>query len=273
MHGTLTASHTVQLQEFYPDAKRNLSIPRTSELFLPDQWTKVFARGLLTRDFANKTVLEVGVGTGINMAGTILRKDTPAAFIGTDICSNAVYASGKLASAQGWNVELITSDLIKDVPSAILQNTDHIFACIPQVPSEKDLTEGDNFAHYYKPEGSQWDEYGLGLNSALLEQANARAPQAEVTLNLSGRPGIGKLRELFQHHGRCAEIAHVEMVAQHAETSVASLAAMEGNGHEDFEFFGDINGNEAINAGEAERRRVNNESVFHKIYVLSAPSL
>lgn len=270
MHGSLPVSHVVCLDEFYPDVSRNIIIPRPSDLFLPDQWTKVFARGLLTRDFAGKSVLEVGVGTGINMAGFLERRHPVASYIGTDICDKAVYASGILAVDNGWDVELMTSDLLTNVPDSLLQNVENIFACIPQVPTERDLTQGDNFAHYYKGTGSYWDSYGLGLNSALIKQATQRAPQAELTLNLSGRPGIDKLRELFDYHGRLGDVAYEEMVPQHEGTSVASLARMEGNGHADFEFYGDEGGHEKINAAEAERRRVDGTPVFHKIYVLTA---
>ncbi len=273
MHGTLKASHVVTLDQFYPDATRNIHIPRPADLFLPDQWTEVFARGILTRAFEGKTVLEVGVGTGINMAGLLARQYPVARYIGTDICDKAVFASGILAVDNGWDVELVTSDLLKDVPDAVLQNVENIFACIPQVPTERDLSQGDNFAHYYKGTGSYWDKYGLGLNSSLLQEATKRAPQAEVTLNLSGRPGVDTLRELFSYHGRDFDVVHEEMVPQHAETSVASLAAMEGNGHRAFEFFGDKDGHEHINAGQAEQRRLNGAPVFHKIYVATAQPL
>lgn len=277
MHGTVstaaaiqTPGDIVQLHQFYPDAKRNLSIPRSPDLFLPDQWTEVFARGLLTRDFSDATVLEVGVGTGINMAGLLEINNRAARYIGTDICNNAVTASRILAQDNGWDAQLIASDLLKDVPDALLQQVNHIVACIPQVPTDRNLEEGDNFAHYYKGHNSYWDQYGLGLNSDLLKQAWERVPHASVSLNLSGRPGIDKLRELFDHNQRKAQILHEEMVPQHQGTSIESLAAMEENGHEPFEFFADEDGNTPICAIEAESRRVHHEPVFHKVYVLSA---
>jgi methylase of polypeptide subunit release factors len=270
MHGTLAHAHTVELDQFYPDVTRNITIPRSPELFLPDQWTRVFAKGLLTHAFAGRKVLEVGVGTGINMAGLLAGRIPPSQYVGTDICNNAVSASRILATAQGWDAQLVQSNLLEDVPDDILSRVDHIIACIPQVPSDKPLGEGDNYAHYYKANGSYWDQYGLGLNSRLLKQAWERAPQASVTLNLSGRPGLDKLKELFDYHDRFARVAYEELVPQHTETSIESLAKMEQDGHAPFEFFADADGVEQIGATQAEVRRVNQEPVFHKVYVLSA---
>lgn len=271
MHGIHGTTHVVQLSDFYPDAARNISIPRSSNLFLPDQWTQVFAKGLLTRNFEGRKVLEVGVGTGINMAGLLASFTPPRHYIGTDICDTAVSASRILAGVHGWDTatKVIQSNLLQDLPDDVLSDVDHIIACIPQVPSDKPLNEGDNYAHYYKGNGSYWDQYGLGLNSRLLKQAWDRAPQAHITLNLSGRPGIQKLNELFEYNDRFANVAYEEMVAQHAETSVESLAAMERNGHLPFEFFADPDGHAKIGAIEAERRRINGDGVFHKVYVLT----
>lgn len=270
---------TVHLREFYPDAG-DITIERPSDLFLPDIWTKVFARGLrraanIYNDVANSRILEVGVGTGVNMAGMLTIPCPPRDFIGTDICNNAVSASGRLARDNGWNVRLIASDLLDQVPQDLLNDVTHIVACIPQVPATQtlDITQGDNFAHYYEPTGTNWDEHGLGLNAKLLEQAGKRAPRAAITLNLAGRPCIERLKNMFTHYSRSPEIVHEETVQQHAGTSLASLAAKEKAGHSPFEFFADPAGAHVLSATQAESRRVVGTTIYHKVYVVTAKPL
>lgn len=270
----------VPLRRFYENAA-DIFIHRPSNLFFPDAWTETFAQGIQAlgkKDgFQGRHVLEVGVGIGINALGIMTSPNAPAEFTGTDICDNAVSASAHLARSHGiLNVSMICSDLLKNVDPTLLHRVDHIVACIPQVPVPGTilLNDGDNYAHYYTPTGTQWDEWGLGLNAGLLEQATKLAPQATVTLNLSGRPGIERLKDFFERHNRHARVLFERMVPQHIDTSLAYLAETEKH-HPDlpFEFFADPEGIKRINADQAEARRVNGEPLFHKIYVISAPAL
>lgn len=267
---------TVQLRDFYPRARKDITVPRPSNLFLPDGWTSVLARGLSHITFKDQHVLEVGVGTAINLAGLLTHAfDAPSRFTGTDICNDAITAARQLADREELAAELLVSDLLADVPDTTLATVTHIFACIPQVPkpADVDLSEGDAVAHYYEPSGSAWDDFGLGLNSELIAQATARAPQAALTLNLSGRPGIERLQQLFAAHGRDAIVLHEEIVSQHAETSLEAFAALEAAGHEAFGFYSDAAAADRISATEAEERRINKRPVFHKIHVMSARPL
>ena len=260
----------VSLRSFYANAA-DIEIERPSDLFLPDTWTRVFATGLQKdKTLSGGKVLEIGVGTGVNLAGLLTIPNRPTDFVGTDLCNNAVHASKKLAAAHGLNAKLLASDLLNEVPDDILKNRTHIVACIPQVPADIDLTACDNAAHYYNPTGSNWDKDGLGLNARLLEQVARRAPKAHVTLNLAGRPGIERLHGLFYFHGREPQLLHAETVPQHAGTSLAPLARKEANGHAPFEFFADKKGLQPLNATEAEARRLVEAPVFHKVYVITS---
>lgn len=260
----------VSLRNFYANAA-DIEIERPSDLFLPDTWTRVFATGL-QKDItlSGSHVLEVGVGTGVNLAGLLTIPNRPTDFVGTDLCNNAVRASKKLAQTYSLNARLLASDLLEDVPDTILKDRTHIVACIPQVPADIDLTACDNAAHYYNPTGSNWDKDGLGLNARLLEQVTRRAPKARVTLNLAGRPGIERLHGLFYYHGREPKLLHAQTVPQHAGTSLAPLAKKEANGHAPFEFFADAKGLQPLNASQAETRRIAQAPVFHKVYVITS---
>jgi len=267
----------VDLASFFSAATRNIVIPRQPSVFLPDEWTQTFASGLQvlarsTPDFTRAKVIEVGVGTGIVMAGLLTIDRPPADYIGLDISDDAITAARRLAGEQGWQVLIKKSDLLQDLTAQELAGVQHIVACIPQVPRAIDLNEGDNSAHYYHPLGTYWDTYGLGLNAKLIEQAQSLTPAAHITLNLSGRPGLPRLKALFEQHGYTPAVLHERMVGQHAGTSLESLAALENAGHEAFEFFADEQGQQPLSAREAEFRRLEQQAVFHKVYVVHAPA-
>lgn len=263
---------SVALTDFYNSAAE-ATIPCHTELFVPDEWTKIFAFGLQEIRLQGQIALEVGVGIGVNMAGLMTSQNVPAHFYGTDISTKAIEVSTTLARLLNINATLLRSNLLQDLDKQKLKQVGAVIACIPQVPADLDLSENDNSAHYYTPLGNCWDDYGLGLNAALIEQATEKSPFASITLNLCGRPGINKLIQMFEEFDRSSEIIHSAVIPQHTGTSLASLVHMEENGHLPFEFFKDPNGNHHITAAEAEKRRGVDE-VYHKIYVIhSAPKL
>ncbi len=268
-------SNVIRLKEIFPVATRNMIILRPSNLFDPDEWTIALASGLIKLSqkgfFKEKSIFEVGAGTGVNIAGLRTLPNPPAHIAASDLCADSIRVSAELARMNNWDVPLYHSDLLSQVPDMALRDCDQIIACIPQVPGELDLAKKDNMAHYYRPTGHAWDLFGLGLNARLLEQVAERAPQAGVTLNLSGRPGLERLRMLFMQHGYEPQVTHEAMVSQHMDTSLATLAQLEQNGCQPFEFFEDESGEHPMTAAEAEGRRLETKPVFHKIYVLTAP--
>lgn len=273
----------VLLSKFFPSVSRDLVITRPEELFFPDEWAQCYAAGLTKlperyNDLSSSVFFEVGVGTGVIPAGVLLDpKMSPALVIGSDIKLLAVEETRRLLNGAGLTNRsaFMQSDLLQDVPEDVLRGVDHFTGCIPQVkrPKDVDLTQGDNYAHYYESRGSHWDEFGLDLNAAFIQQATDFAPQSSITLNLSGRAGLPKLLEMFRAFGRDADVLHHEMVPQHGGTSLETMVQVEAETGHAYEFFGEEIGCTGIDATEAEKRRLAHEPVFHKIYVLHAPAL
>ena len=73
---------------------------------------------------------------------------------------------------------------------------------------------------------------------------------------------------MFREYGYKPRVVHGEVIPQHRETSLITLARMESCGQSDFEFFEDRAAQRPINARVAEQRRVAGELVYHKIYVI-----
>ncbi len=265
---------TLPLRRFFANAHDIEIEVDDSKVFVPDPaWSHAFAAGLQAVNFGGKRVAEVGVGSGVNMAGLVLCDRPVASFLGVDIANEAVAASQCLADKHGMNVVLRQSDLIKAVTNKELAGLEEIIGCIPQVPVHPgDIHTAREFSDYYEETGIKEDAYGLGLIAQLLDQVKERAPHAAVTLNIGGRPSMDRIAALYADRGFNYRIVHEEMVRQEPTTSLASLAELEFRGAPDFHLFSDQSGRKEkeINASAAEKLRLAGGPVFHKIYVMRA---
>lgn len=271
----------VDVKDFFPEAPSRL-VPRTKELFFPDSWTQCYAAGLrklpsLYQDFAKQVFCEIGIGTGLIPLGMRSIPGGPAVVIGSDIKMEAVEATRRLLEKAGLRngAPFIQSDLLKDYPPGCLRSIHHFAGCIPQVeaPVAMDIQQSDNSSHYYIPHGNPRDKFGLGLNDDFIAQATEHSPQASITLNLSGRPGLERLTEMFRSHGREPQVLHEVMVSQHIGTSLETLVRHERADGIPYEFYADAQGRRQITASEAEQRRLKGEASHHKIYVVHARAL
>ena len=266
-------------RDLYNGVNSSMQVP--DWVFKPDQWSSAFLRGLrrVAKDLSHLRLWEIGVGSGVNLI--LLRKWVESGtWYYSDYDSRCVpLATANLESARvdlsqyrplpgKWDLTTPPADNGYSAPVA-----DVVFGCLPQVPTEMDLSSGDRIAHYYNPfcyPGSKLHAVGLGLNEALLAQAqNVLTPGGVAILNLGGRPGLLRLKEMFRCSGYQPKVIYEEMIPQHKETSLASFADLEAAGQRDFEFFADTNGFVRINARKAEDRRVSELPVFHKIYVIA----
>mgnify|MGYP001609040835 CR=1 FL=1 len=248
--------------------------------FKPDHWSRAFLSGLtkLAGGWGRLRVWEVGVGTGVNLM--VLRQQSPnTEWYFSDFDDRCVpLAMENLLRGNGDQTGLNplygSWDLVtppKD-DQQVVSKVDVVFGCLPQVPSEAEHLSADWTSHYYDPL-RYWDAHqnalGLGLNEALLARAkDVLVPGGSVVLNLGGRPGLGRLLLLFKDSGYRAEVVHQETIPQHSETSLASLAALEGHGQANFEFFANRECACPLDARTAEARRVGGETVYHNIYVI-----
>ncbi len=246
--------------------------------FRPDQWTAAFLRGLTqhAQSWNGKRVWEIGVGTGGNLVALRFLANG-ATFYFSDFDSRCVpLASRNIATAGASTCRYYplhgSWDLVTAPEGKTAPKVDIIFGCIPQVPSNVDLSARDNVAHYYNPQrypNSHLNPCGLGLVEALLQRApDVLSENGQVVLNLAGRPGIGRLEAMFAACGFASRVLYQTVIAQHKDTSLESLAALEKEGHGDFEFFSDPENCNGINARLAEWRRGRGMPVYHRIYVI-----
>ncbi len=260
-----------------------LDIP--SGAFIPDEWTKAFQDGLKESGLEGCVVLEVGVGTGVNIKFLIEQSGVKKIY-GSDLDPSLPQLASdnmdKLLSPEDrekfvpihGSISLLNNAQLQDM----LKELDVIVACIPQaIRPENVEPSADDMAHYYPKEvfdKNPYNSYALGLNEELLRDAKKIAPETPVILNLGGRVGQAKLLELFTYNGYKPEILHTEIIPQHPGTNLEFYAELEssldGTTDSPFkcEFFSDSEGNELITAQKAEKRRLNKEEVFHKIYVI-----
>ncbi len=278
----------VSLNSIFPNKRilesEDISVPEWA--FRPDHWTTTLLHGLDASDIQGSG-LEVGVGTGCNIIYLLSDNKKIDQIVGSDIDPKAVNLSifnvnncleNQLAKryhsvyeygTESKGVNLLESGIIQR-----LKKLDFIFACIPQVPIPigQEINEGDNISHYFDPITSKAPKnisiYGLNLNYNLLLEAKEKLESdGKIILNLSGRPGKKVLEELFKECGYRSDVLYSVIVPQHLGTSLIELTKAEKEGIP-FEFFSDLDGKHLITVQEAEQRRLNNDGVYHAIYVI-----
>ncbi|WP_033070178.1 methyltransferase domain-containing protein [Thalassospira australica] len=269
--------------------RRYANTPETPDFaFDPeDPWTQTFQEGLARADLRGKTVYEVGVGTGINVA-FILRNCGAARVYGSDLDPRlVVLAESNLRSLSPQHAAYFepvhgsVSLIDTDAARAKIDKTDVVIACIPQVgePSDERLTAfreaqsvklakgaedeaEDHIAHYYP--WSLFDEYpynsvGLGLNEALMRRVRQQAPHAQLVMNFGCRIGTEIICECFEANGYKPEKIASKIVLQHAGTDISFFVTLEkalsGTNLEKqlvCKFYSDPDGKKPLSATEAQ---------------------
>lgn len=250
----------------------NIEIPGFT--FRPNIWTEAFLTGLKSISVKNKSVIEIGVGSGI-IAIDLLKRGVKE-YLGIDIDSRILPIAQqniiKKVPRSMQRITLLQSDLLESVPND--RSFDIICGCLPQVskPSTIKLGDSDSYARYFDSQKYQsvLNAYGLGLNEGALIQAKTRLkPQGSVVLVLSGRAGKEILEQFVTQNGYIPHIIFEDTIAQLRETTLKTLIQAEEQGYKFF-FYKDLNCNQPITVKEAEERRLCEESSYHKIYVIEA---
>ncbi|MBI5412214.1 hypothetical protein HZA43_03490 [Candidatus Peregrinibacteria bacterium] len=253
--------------------------------FRPDEWTEAFQTGLQKDGLTGQEVFEVGVGTGVNAHFALSRLQVTR-FFGADLDErllpvarrNVDRALSPELAARFSAIEGSTDLLTSEAAIAIVRERVRVvIACIPQALRPKGVPEHpDDIAHYYPEEPFRkypFNRFALGLNEALLRQFYELIQQAQdpsskyIILNLGGRVGRKVLLDLFRTNGLVPHILHEQMIPQCPTTHLDFFVKLERTGTP-CEFFSDAEGQLPITAATAEARRLEEQSVFHKIYVI-----
>lgn len=281
--------------------RHRLDVLVLPSIFTPEDWGYTFLEGLLRRpleDYDDKTLVEVGCGSGwISIA---LAKFTELrSIVGLDINPRAVVVSEVNALINSYDeagrplydrsrrlvferFEVKTSNLLQEVIQAG-RKVDFIIGCIPQVlsPDENlDLARLSEYSdakllgdlgNYCALQGVFEDQFGLGLNAALLEESvRCLKRDGRVILNLAGRPGDGVIHLMFTRRGFEPKILWKSRVPQASDTNIEPLVNLERRMGSDFHFFMNQASSEPINAQTARELREAGGDLWHDLLVYEA---
>ncbi|MEB3309056.1 MAG: TIR domain-containing protein [Snowella sp.] len=253
--------------------------------FIPDDWTRNFLRGLISCSATAKeakTIVEIGVGTGIvpialSSAGFNFDK-----YYGFDIDTLATrVASLNIAFYQLTNkVALHGGGSIFEPERNFDLGTEYadlIIANVPQVPSMSTGPIRDLFDYYHMPirtNGSDEEEcamQGLWLVRSILQQSYSRLQRdGRIILNIGGRPGHENIHAMIEECEYDAEILHTEIVEQDPETDISALVHFEKTQSIEYEFYKDMRARIKISARQAYSRICEGQKCYHKLHVIEA---
>jgi len=249
-----------------PHLNEPLTIVSLPSTFLPEQWSRVFAEGIV-QDFrqhrqAVNRAIEIGSGTG--WVSILLGKLGMAReVVGLDRNPQAPVVGRLNAALNGVSgVRFETGDLLSKLPEGF--RADLIVACLPQVPANGGISSLRAVADYYSSDGTYWDRFGLGLIDRALTQSRDRLNSGgRVLFNLGGRPGRPVLEALLEQHGLHPSVRYGQLIRQDPTTDFSALARLEESGGKRFEFFLKEDPATPISAAEAVGRR----EVYHMLYL------
>lgn len=249
-----------------PGVRDPLTIVSLPTTFLPEQWSRVFAEGIVQEfrrnPLAVKRAVEIGSGTGwVSILAAKL--GLASEVVGVDRNPHAPVVGRLNAALNGvQGVSFRTGDLLAPLPEGM--KADLILACLPQVPRNGGVESLRAVADYYPSEGTYWDRYGLGLIDRALGQARERLTEdGRILFNLGGRPGRPILEDLLARRGFHPGVRYGQLIQQDPTTDFSELARLEAGNRQRFEFFLKEDPNTPISAAEA----VGRPEVYHMLYL------
>lgn len=249
-----------------PGVRDPLTIVSLPTTFLPEQWSRVFAEGIVQEFRRDRRPVEraVEIGSGTGWVSILAAKlGLAREVIGVDRNPHAPVVGRLNAALNGVEgVSFRTGDLLAPLPEGM--KADLILACLPQVPRNGGVESLRAVADYYPSEGTYWDRYGLGLIDRALGQARERLTEdGRILFNLGGRPGRPILEDLLARRGFHPGVRYGQLIQQDPTTDFSELARLEANNRQRFEFFLKEDPNTPISAAEA----VGRPEVYHMLYL------
>ncbi len=249
-----------------PGVRDPLTIVSLPTTFLPEQWSRVFAEGIVQEFRRDRRPVDraVEIGSGTGWVSILAAKLGMAReVIGVDRNPHAPVVGRLNAALNGVEgVSFLTSDLLTQLPEGM--KADLILACLPQVPRNGGVESLRAVADYYPSEGTYWDRFGLGLIDRALGQARERLTEdGRILFNLGGRPGRPILEDLLARRGFHPSVRYGQLIQQDPTTDFSELARLEAGNRHRFEFFLKENPNAPISAAEA----VGRPEVYHMLYL------
>jgi methylase of polypeptide subunit release factors len=250
--------------------------------YIPDNWTRNFLNGLITYSktaHEAKTVVEIGVGTGIIPIALFLAGFQFDKYYGFDLDTLAIRVANlnaafyklndKVAFRGGGSIFEPEKFFELSLPYA-----DLIIANVPQIPSMSTVILRDLFDYYHMPVGLSNKEQlsamqGLRLVELILKQSRDRLNKnGKIILNVGGRPGEQQIISTIEDNGYDATIIHTQIVEQDPETDISAFVHFEKVQNIDYEFYRDKNATAKISAKMAYDRISEKQKCYHKLYVI-----
>ncbi|CAM3806374.1 hypothetical protein GCM10009799_29840 [Nocardiopsis rhodophaea] len=252
-----------------------------------DPWTRTFQEGLEGAGLADRSVYEVGIGSGANIVH-MLERCGAGRVTGSDLDPRLPLLAQRVVERDAPGL----AHRFRPVPGAVslidtreaaaaMRGVDAVVACLPQVPDpldtrcarfcaaylggaeEERCRVDDRIAHYYPWshfDALPYNAVGLGLIEALLRQVRSCAPRARIVLNFGCRVGRETLSGIFRANGYRPTELVARVVRQSECTGIGFFAALEeasrGPGEEPgfvCEFYADPQGRSPLTAIEAKR--------------------
>jgi aspartate/methionine/tyrosine aminotransferase/methylase of polypeptide subunit release factors len=249
-----------------PGLKEPLTIVSLPSTFLPEQWSRVFAEGIVS-EFRRAPqrvdrAIEIGSGTGW-MSVLLAKLGMASSVLAVDYNPHAQVVGRLNAALNGVEgLSFQQGDLLSSLPQDL--KAELIVACLPQVPKAGSIENLRAVADYYPDQGRFMDRYGLGLIDRALEESRRHLSQnGRILFNLGGRPGRAVLEDMLARRGFHPTIRYAQQIEQDPRTDFSALAEHEEQNQLRFEFFLGSDPLAPVSAREA----VGQAPVYHMLYL------
>jgi aspartate/methionine/tyrosine aminotransferase len=215
-----------------PGLQEPLTIFSPITTFLPENWSRFFARQVLEeiKRGGGRVARAAELGSGTGWLSLYLRKLGVVDYMeGGDLTETAPVVSRINALLNGVEeVRFVKSNLWENLSRE--EPFDLVVACIPQIPKELGTITERGFADYAPARENIFKPYGLGLVYEALNQSRTHlSEQGRILLNLAGRPGLGTLLEMYRRAGYHPILRQHDIIEQDPNTDIGPLAQLEAS--------------------------------------------